>query len=100
MDVAPEVQAAIIGGVFSVLVALIALAPLLLRRVRRAVEEDGVATRDALERLAGAFSEHSDDNRDRFDRLGTQVSNVREWQAAHDAEHILLSQQHQRGDDA
>jgi hypothetical protein len=82
--------------------AVTALLPLLLRRTRGAVEADGAATRDAVTEAVSALGSRLDsridDVRDDLDEVRESVARVREWQAGHDAEHLLIGQPRPRGD--
>lgn len=82
--------------------AVTALVPTLLRRTRGAVEADGAATRDAVAEAVSALGSRLDsrinDVRDDIDDVREDVARVREWQAGHDAEHLLIGQSRPRGD--
>lgn len=100
----PEILAALIGGGAVLGAALIGAVPAvlaLLRRHRGAVEADGAATRDQLTALGDVLGARIDGVKDELrsdvSELREDVARVREWQAGHDAEHLLLSRQ-QRGD--
>ncbi|MGI5404133.1 hypothetical protein ACQEVG_32725 [Streptomyces sp. CA-135486] len=92
---APEVLIAVITAVSVLGAAVIAAVPALLallRRHRGAVEADGTATRDALDSLGALLNARIDDVRDDLDEVREGVARVREWQAGHDAEHLLIGQ--------
>jgi hypothetical protein len=63
------------------------------------VEEQGTATREQLAALGDVLNTRIDDVRDDLDDVREGVARVREWQAGHDAEHLLLGRP-QRGDSA
>ncbi|BDM70601.1 hypothetical protein HEK616_40880 [Streptomyces nigrescens] len=103
----PEVAAAIIGGAAALLTTVVGiLLPLVLRRTRGAVEAQGEQTRavtlDALDamgiRLQARFNARIDDVRDDIDGVREDVARVREWQAGHDAEHLIIGQPRTGGD--
>ncbi|MFJ9694936.1 hypothetical protein [Kitasatospora sp. NPDC101183] len=89
----PEIIIATItaGGV---VVAATVPALLGLRRARGAAEDEGAATRESVAVLGAALAERIDGVRDelRSDvaELRDHVTDVRAWQAAHDAEHLLI----------
>jgi hypothetical protein len=87
--------ASVIGA--AVLTAFPALRALQ-RHTTGAVEEQGTATRDQLAALGRVLNTRIDDVRDDIDGVREDVSRVREWQAGHDAEHLLISRQTPRGD--
>lgn len=60
------------------------------RRTTGAVEEQGAATRDHLAALGRVLNTRIDDVRDDIDGVREDVARVREWQAGHDAEHLLI----------
>ncbi|WP_328742914.1 hypothetical protein OG436_29425 [Streptomyces caniferus] len=99
----PEVAAAVVAGAFAVLATVL---PLLFRRTHSAVAEEGEATRvatlDAVSamgsRLEARFNARIDDVRDDIDDVRESVSKVREWQAGHDAEHLIIGQPRTGGD--
>ncbi|MGP3750885.1 hypothetical protein [Streptomyces sp. IBSNAI001] len=104
---APEIVIAVITAVSLVGAAVVTVLPALLtalRRTRNAVGavEDSVqaqgaetraATLDALDivgtRLEARFNARIDDLRDDIDDVREDITRVREWQAGHDAEHII-----------
>ncbi|MFI7096423.1 hypothetical protein [Streptomyces lydicus] len=67
-------------------------------------EQTRAATIDALDvmgtRLESRFNARVDDIRDDIDGVRESVSKVREWQAGHDAEHLIIGQPRIGGDDA
>ncbi|MFE7399607.1 hypothetical protein [Streptomyces sp. NPDC057557] len=105
----PEVLIALITAVSVLGAAVVAAVPALLalqRRTRGAVEADGAATRaatlDALDavgaRIEAKFDAHIGDLRDDVDDVRESVARVREWQAGHDAEHLLITRPRSGGD--
>ncbi|MFD4699770.1 hypothetical protein [Streptomyces niveus] len=97
----PEVLVAAITAVSVMGAALIAALPALigaLRRAREAVEADGAVTRDHLVALQELLSARISDVRDDIDDVREDVSRVREWQAGHDAEHLLIGRQRPGGE--
>ncbi|MFI6444706.1 hypothetical protein [Kitasatospora sp. NPDC050543] len=86
----PEIIVAVIGAV-GVLGA--ATVPALVQ-FRRAAEAEGVATRESVAVLGAALVQRIDGVRDelRSDvaELRESVTDVRAWQAGHDAEHMLM----------
>ncbi|MER5501367.1 hypothetical protein ABT096_29760 [Streptomyces sp. NPDC002561] len=104
---APEIIVAVITAVSVLGAAVVAAVPALvtlLRRTSSHVEAQGEQTRaanaEALDamgrRLEARFDARVDDVRDDIDDVRESVARVREWQAGHDAEHLLLP--HPRGD--
>lgn len=107
---APEIVIAVITAASVLGAAVVAAVPALLttlRRTRTAVGavEDSVAaqgaetraaTIDALDavgsRLQARFDARLDDVRDDLDEVREGLSRVREWQAGHDAEHLIIGQ--------
>lgn len=89
-----EIIAALIGAVAVVAAALITILPAL-RRTRSAVEADGSATRTELGTLIFAVK---DELRSDVAELREHITDVRAWQAGHDAEHYLQGRPQQRGD--
>ncbi|WP_405620247.1 hypothetical protein [Streptomyces sp. NBC_00076] len=90
----PELQVALIAAASVIGAAVVAAIPALLtlqRRTTGAVAAEGTATREALDTIARALNTRIDDVRD-------DVARVREWQAGHDAEHVLIGRQTPRGD--
>lgn len=65
--------------------------------LRRRTAAEGTATREALDGIARALHIRIDDVRDDIDGVREHVTEVRAWQAGHDAEHLLLGRP-QRGD--
>ncbi|MER6485737.1 hypothetical protein ABT264_19540 [Streptomyces virginiae] len=104
----PEVLIALISAAAVIVAAGLGAAPALvalLRRTRVAVAEDGAATREALESTQRLLNQRIDDVRtdvrgdisdvrEDMARVRDAVQHVREWQAGHDAEHVLLTGQH------
>ncbi|MEV6684443.1 hypothetical protein AB0N28_03710 [Streptomyces sp. NPDC051130] len=89
----PEVLIALISAAAVIVAAGLGAAPALvalLRRTRVAVAEDGAATREALEALGAVLHARIGDVRDDIDDVREDVARVREWQAGHDAEHLLI----------
>jgi hypothetical protein len=84
-----EVTVALITAVSVIGAAVVAVAPAL-RRTRGAVEAEGLATREAMEAQFAALNVRIDDARDDIDDVREGVVRVREWQAGHDAEHLLI----------
>lgn len=104
----PEVAAAVVAGGFALLATVAGiLLPLLFRRTHSAVAEEGAATRvatlDAVSamgsRLEARFNARVDDVREDIDGVREDVARVREWQAGHDAEHMIIGQPRIGGDD-
>jgi hypothetical protein len=98
-----ELLIALVGALGVVLAATVTTTvPLLLRRTRGAVEADGVVTREAVAQAVTALGSRLDarinDVRNDIDDVREDVARVREWQAGHDAEHLLIGQQRPRGD--
>jgi hypothetical protein len=97
----PEVLVALITAVGVILAAVIAAYPALRalqRHTAGAVEEQGTATREHLAALGNVLNARIDDVRDDLDGLREGVAHVREWQAGHDAEHLLIGRPDPRGD--
>lgn len=98
----PEVLIAVVTAASVIGAAVIGAVPALLafaRRARGAVEAEGTATRDALDTLGAALHARIEDVRTDVDGVREGVTHVREWQAAHDAEHLLIGRP-SRGDTA
>ncbi|MFB7919235.1 hypothetical protein [Streptomyces sp. NPDC056061] len=104
---APEIIIAVITAVSVLGAAVVAAVPALLavlRRTHSSVEAQGEQTRaatlDALDavgtRLEARFDARIDDLRDDVDDVRESVARVREWQAGHDAEHLIIGRP--RGD--
>ncbi|MGW0468331.1 hypothetical protein ACWDX6_24150 [Streptomyces sp. NPDC003027] len=97
-----EILVALIGAAAVVLASYIPL----IRRQREAVEAEGVTTRDAVtaavtdvvDAVTARFDARIDDVRDDIDDVRESVARVREWQAGHDAEHLLITRPHSGGD--
>lgn len=105
----PEIIVAIIAAVAVVAAAVVAAVPPLLqasRRTRGTVEAQGAQTRavtlDALDavgtRLQARFDARLDDVRDDLDDVREHLTRVREWQAGHDAEHLIIGRPRTGGD--
>jgi hypothetical protein len=109
----PEVLIALISAAAVIVAAGLGAAPALvalLRRTRVAVAEDGAATREALNGMRDLLNTRIDDVRtdvrgdisdvrEDVARLRDDVQHVREWQAGHDAEHLLIGPRPPRGED-
>lgn len=88
----PDVLIALISAAAVVVAAGLGAAPALvalLRRTRVAVAEDGAATRQTLDSLGAALHARIDDVRSDIDDVREDVTRVREWQAWHDAAHLI-----------
>ncbi|MFB7114050.1 hypothetical protein [Streptomyces sp. NPDC056291] len=97
----PEVLVSLITAASVIGAAVVAAIPALValhRRTTGAVEAEGTATREALEGIARELHTRINDVRDDIDGVREGVTHVREWQAAHDAEHLLIGRQTPRGD--
>ncbi|MFD5198808.1 hypothetical protein ACFWM7_01295 [Streptomyces sp. NPDC058375] len=104
---APEIVIAVITAASVLGAAVVAALPALLNSLRRTrnavgtveetVQAQGAETRaatiDALDavgsRLEARFNARIDDLRDDIDDVREDITRVREWQAGHDAEHII-----------
>ncbi|MGW6855807.1 hypothetical protein [Streptomyces xanthophaeus] len=98
----PEILIALITAAAAIVAAGLGAAPALvalLRRTRVAVAEDGAETRQSLEALGAALHARIEDVRNDIDDVREDVTRVREWQAGHDAEHLLIGQHPPRGED-
>ncbi|MBT2412646.1 hypothetical protein J7I94_19120 [Streptomyces sp. ISL-12] len=88
-----EVLIAVITAAGVVLAAVIP-ALLTMRRTRGAVVTEGETTRDAMtgavEALGSRLDARIEDVRDDLDDVRERLARVREWQAGHDAEHLLI----------
>ncbi len=98
-----EILIAIIGALGAIgAAALAGSLPIVLRRARGAVEAEGAVTREAVTQIVTALGERVDsrinDVRDDIDDVREDVSRIREWQAGHDAEHLLIGRPDTRGD--
>lgn len=89
----------------AILAAVIAAVPAFLslqRRTAGAVAAEGETTREAMAEAVAALRSRVDaridDVRDDIDGVREDVAHVREWQAGHDAEHLLIGRQTQNGD--
>jgi hypothetical protein len=109
--VSPEILVAVIAAVAVIGAAVVAAIPPLLagqRRTRGAVQAQGEETRavtlDALNavgtRLEARFNARIDDLRDDVDDVREGITRVREWQAGHDAEHMIIGRPRTGGDGA
>ncbi|MCM2391719.1 hypothetical protein [Streptomyces albipurpureus] len=90
-----EIVVALVGALALVVAAAITtLVPLLLRRTQGAavdaVEAEGELTREHLDAHSAVLNSRIDDVRDDLDEVRESVARVREWQAGHDAEHLLI----------
>lgn len=101
----PELTVALITAVSVIGAAVIAAVPALLalqRRTAGAVASEGETTRDAVAQavasLRSRMDARIDDVRDDIDNVREDVTHVREWQAGHDAEHMLIGRRPPRGD--
>ncbi|MEU1200124.1 hypothetical protein ABZ446_28415 [Streptomyces sp. NPDC005813] len=97
----PEVLVSLITAASVIGAAVVAAVPAFLalqRRTTGAVAQEGTATREALEGIALTLNTRIDDVRDDIDGVREDVARVREWQAGHDAEHLLIGRQTPRGD--
>ncbi|GAB7187141.1 hypothetical protein ATKI12_6972 [Kitasatospora sp. Ki12] len=90
----PEIIVAAIGAVGVVAGATVPAVLGLRRAVRGAAEDEGAATRESVAVLGAALAERIDGVRDELrsdvGELREQITDVRAWQAAHDAEHLLI----------
>jgi hypothetical protein len=99
--VSPEIAIALITVAGTILAAVVAAVPAVLalfRRTAGAVAAEGTATRDALDGIANALNQRIADVRDDIDGVREDVARVREWQAGHDAEHLLIGRPRPRGE--
>ncbi|MET7939644.1 hypothetical protein [Streptomyces sp. NPDC005302] len=97
----PEVLVALITAAGAILAAVVMAIPALRalqRHTAGAVEEQGTATREHLEALGALLNTRINDVREDIDVVREDVARVREWQAGHDAEHLLIGRQSPRGD--
>ncbi len=90
-----EILIAVIGALGAIgAAALAGSLPIVLRRARGAVEAEGAVTRDAVNEavtaLGAQLNARIEDVRDDLDEVRENLSRVREWQAGHDAEHLLI----------
>jgi hypothetical protein len=97
-----EILIAIIGALGAIGAAsLAATLPVVLRRARGAVEAEGAVTREAMTEAVTALGtqvnarvtdvrDDIDDIRENVARVREDVARIREWQAGHDAEHLLI----------
>ncbi|MET9126907.1 hypothetical protein [Streptomyces sp. NPDC004528] len=89
----PEVLVSLVTAAGVILAAVVTAVPALLalqRRMTGAVEAQGTVTRDHLTALGERLNIRINDVRDDIDGVREDVSRVREWQAGHDAEHLLI----------
>lgn len=101
----PELTIALITAASVIGAAVIAAVPALLalqRRTAGAVASEGATTRDAVAEAVASLASHLntriDDVREDVSQVREDVTRVREWQAGHDAEHLLIGRQQPRGD--
>ncbi|WP_425837358.1 hypothetical protein [Streptomyces fractus] len=102
----PELTVALITAASVIGAAVIAAVPAFLslqRRTAGAVATEGETTRDAVaqavQALGSQLNARIDDVRDDVSEVREDVTRVREWQAGHDAEHLLIGRTPpQRGD--
>jgi hypothetical protein len=91
----PDVFNALITAVSVIGAAVIAAVPAFLS-LRKRTAAEGETTRDAVamavEAIGSRFDARIDDVRDDIDDVREDVARVREWQAGHDAEHLLIGQ--------
>lgn len=97
-----EILIAIIGALGAIGAASLAASlPIVLRRARGAVVAEGAVTREAMADAVGALgaqlNTRIDDVREDIDVLRESVTHVREWQAGHDAEHLLIGRSQNPG---
>ncbi|WP_228973408.1 hypothetical protein [Streptomyces sp. DH12] len=101
-----ELLVAIVGALAVIGAAgITALAPVFMRRTRGAVAAEGETTRavtldaldvvsrtmtDQVSALGARLDSRVDDVRDDLDEVRESIARVREWQAGHDAEHLLI----------
>lgn len=92
-----ELIVALVGALGVIGAATVTALVPLLRRTRGAVEADGAATREAVTEAVNALGSRLDsridDVRDDIDDVREDVARIREWQAGHDAEHLLIGRQ-------
>lgn len=93
----PEVVVSLVTAVSVIGAAVIGSVPAF-ASLRRHTAAEGTATREALEGIASALNTRIDDVRDDIDGVREDVARVREWQAGHDAEHLLIGRPPARGD--
>jgi hypothetical protein len=109
-----EIIVAVVGALAVLGAATItAIAPGFMRRTRGAVAAEGETTRavtlDALDVVSRTMTAQVDalgarldsrinDVRDDIDDVREDVSRIREWQAGHDAEHLLIGRPRTGGD--
>ncbi|MFE7624233.1 hypothetical protein [Streptomyces sp. NPDC057509] len=109
----PDILVAVIAAASTLGVAVVTALPALLAVLRRnqaatqtAVQAQGEETRsatvDALDtlgqRIEARFNARVDDVRDDLDEVREGIARVREWQAGHDAEHLIIGTPRPRGD--
>lgn len=89
----PEVTVALITAVGVILAAVASAIPAFLS-LRRRTAAEGETTRDAMaeamEAIGSRVDARIDDVRDDIDGVREDVARVREWQAGHDAEHLII----------
>ncbi|MFF9525368.1 hypothetical protein ACF1DV_25815 [Streptomyces achromogenes] len=92
----PEIIIALITAASVIGAAVVAAIPAFLS-LRRRTAAEGETTRDAvasaLASLGSRVDARIDDVRDDIDGVREDVARVREWQAGHDAEHLLIGHQ-------
>jgi hypothetical protein len=89
----PELAVAIVGALGVVMAALVtAVVPLVRRATQGAVQAEGTATREAVDAHIVALNTRIDDVRDDVSGVREGITRVREWQAGHDAEHLIIGQ--------
>jgi hypothetical protein len=85
----PEVVISLVTAASVICAAVIGVVPAFLS-LRRHTTAEGTATREALDGIARTLNVRIDDVRDDIDGVREDVAHVREWQAGHDAEHLLI----------
>lgn len=89
----PETVTAVWGAVGIIGGAAVTAGPLYLqaRRTRRTAQEEGEATRDAVSSAMDSAATRLEGRIDGFiDEVRNDLREIREWQASHTAEHVLL----------
>ncbi|MEU0860619.1 hypothetical protein ABZ352_35430 [Streptomyces griseofuscus] len=91
-----EVVVALVTAVSVIGAAVIGAVPAFLS-LRRRTAAEGETTRstmaDAITALGSRVDARIEDVRDDINGVREDVTRVREWQAGHDAEHLLIGQQ-------
>lgn len=79
-----------VAAITAVTVAVVSAGPsyMALRRARGAAQDEGTATRSALEDAVSRLEGRMDAVRT---ELRDDIRDVREWQTSHTAEHILMT---------